>query len=230
MGEIRLLDNLHHGAAVVSADGKDVGKLHAVVVDPRDNEVTHIVVNAGPFFPEPGFGAPRLVNVPIEEMADASEKRVLLKCTRQRFEELPEYAERSFTPPIQRPGEPPQEGPAQLLWNVGAALAASFSNLLTGIAVPAERFRRATFERHIMHGAPVWRKEPHTYIGHVDRVLVDEETDEIEALVISRGGFFHEDVILPAEYITEILDGVVHVDMADEDLRRLERFRETEGG
>ena len=206
MGERRLLDNLHPGAPVIAADNRHVGRLHAVVVDPRDNEVTHIVVNAGPHFPEPGFGAPRLVDVPVAEMADASEERVLLKCTRDAFARLPEYAERSFTIPPAA-AEPSRE-----------------------IAVPLETFRRASFERHIMNGAPVWRTDPHAHMGNVDRVLVNEENDEIEALVIRRGVLFPEDVILPVEYVTEILDGVVHVRISDQDLLRLERFHETEGG
>lgn len=229
MGERRLLDNLHPGAPVIAADNRQVGRLHAVVVDPRDNEVTHIVVNAGPHFPEPGFGAPRLVDVPVAEMVDASEERVLLKCTRDAFARLPEYAERSFiTPPAAAASS--RETPVRLLWNVGVALAASFSKLLTGIAVPLETFRRASFERHIMHGAPVWRTDPHSHIGNVDRVLVNEENDEIEALVIRRGVLFPDDVILPIEYVTEILDGVVHVRISDQDLLRLDRFHETEGG
>lgn len=230
MGERHPLDDLRHGTEVRSADGREVGKLHAVVVDPRDNEVTHIVVNAGPHFPEPGFGAPDLINVPIEEMADASEERVLLRCTREAFRRMPPYAERSFTAPLVTGGEPVREGPAQLLWNVGVAVAASFSSLLTGIAVPGETFRKASFERHIVNDAPVWRAEPHTHIGDVDRVLVTEGTDEIEALVIRRGALFHEEVVLPIEYVTEILDGVVHVRITDEELRGLERFHEVEGG
>ncbi len=226
MPERHLLDNLRHGAGVESADGKEVGKLHAVVVDPRDNEVTHIVVNAGPHFPEPGFGAPLLVNVPIEEMDDAHEDKVLLKCGRDQFRDLPSYAERSFTAPVAPAGEPERTGPAQLLWNVGVALAASFSSLLTGIAMPAESFRKAAFERHILNDAPVWRTEPHTHIGDVERVLVNEDTDEIEALVVHRGALFHEDVVLPIEYVSEILDGVVHVRITDAEVQRLETFRE----
>ena len=65
------LENFHHGADVVSADAKELGKLHAIVVDPRSNEVTHIVVNTGPRFPEPGFGAPTLIEVPVDQVEDA---------------------------------------------------------------------------------------------------------------------------------------------------------------
>jgi len=218
------LENLRHGVHVESAEGKDVGRLHSVVVDPRDNEVTHIVVNAGPHFPEPGFGAPELINVPVEQMQDAGEEKVVLRCSRDEFRKLPRWVERDFTPAA--PQRPEAERPDYVhrLWNTGVALAASFASLLTGIAVPAETVRKASFEREILNDAPVWRLEPHTHIGDVERVLVDEDTDEIKDLVIRRGVLFHEDVVLPIDYVTEIQDGVVHVQLTDEEVRGLQGY------
>jgi len=35
---------------------------------------------------------------------------------------------------------------------------------------------------------------------------------------------FHEYVVLPMEYVTEIQDGVVHVKISDEALRRLHAY------
>jgi sporulation protein YlmC with PRC-barrel domain len=223
------LENLRHGAHVESADGKDVGRLHSVVVDPRDNEVTHIIVNAGPHFPEPGFGAPELINVPIDQMEDAGEEKVVLRSSREEFRKLPQWVERDFTlAPSSEAGAAQEEAErtdqVHRLWNTGVALAASFANLLTGIAVPAEKVRKASFEREILNDAPVWRVEPHTHIGDVERVLVDEETDEIKELVIRRGALFGEDVVLPMEYVTEIQDGVVHVQLTDEELRGLQTY------
>jgi sporulation protein YlmC with PRC-barrel domain len=219
-----VLENLRHGAHVESADGKDIGRLHSVVVDPRDNEVTHIIVNAGPHFPEPGFGAPALINVPIDQMEDAGEDKVILRSSRDEFRKLPQWVERDFTPaaPMTPEAKPPDY--AHRLWNTGVALAASFASLLTGIAVPAEMVRKASFEREILNDAPIWRVEPHTHVGDIERVLVDEETDEIKELVIRRGAFFGEDVVLPMEYVTEIQDGVVHVQLTDEELRGLQTY------
>ncbi|HEU4760567.1 MAG TPA: PRC-barrel domain-containing protein [Dehalococcoidia bacterium] len=219
-----VLDNLRPGAEVISTDGEEVGKLHAVVVDPRDDAVTHIVVNAGPFFPQPGFGAPRLVSVPIDEMADAREKKVILKCTRKKFSEMPDYARWSYTPPTPAWRTPEGLPRENVLWSAGAALVASLGRF-SGIAVPWETIRKGRFEREILHDAPVWRTEPHTHIGDVERVLVDEVTDEVAALVIRRGVLFHHDVILPIEHLTEVLDGVIHVRISDEELERLEEFR-----
>ena len=51
--EPSVLDNLRQGATVVTTDGKHVGTLHAVVIDARDDDITHLAVNAGPHFPAP---------------------------------------------------------------------------------------------------------------------------------------------------------------------------------
>ena len=219
-----LLENLHHGAHVESSDGKDVGRLHSIVIDPRDNEVTHIVVNAGPHFPEPGFGSPELREVPIDVVKDAGDEKVILGCTRDEFGRLPAHVETDFTPATDTSVEPEKADPAHRLWNIGVALVASFANSATGIAMPAQTVRKASFGREILNDAPVWRVEPHTHIGDVERVLVDEDTDEIRDLVIRRGVVFHEDVVLPMDYVTEVLDGVIHVQISDDELRRLQVY------
>ena len=219
-----LLENLHHGAHVESVEGKDVGRLHSVVIDPRDNEVTAIVVNTGPHFPEPGFGSPELRNVPIDLVEDAGDEKVILRCTREEFGGLPAHVETDFAPASAPSAEPAKEDPAHRLWNIGVALAASFANSATGIAMPADTARKASFGREILNDAPVWRVEPHSHIGDVERVLVDEDTDEIRDLVIRRGVLFHENVVLPMDYVTEILDGVIHVQISDDQLRALQAY------
>ena len=229
-----LLDNLSDDAEVMSSDGKEVGKLHAVVFDPRDDEVTHVVVNAGPHFPTPGFGAPKLVSVPMEQMEGAQEGKVFLSCSEREFDAIGPYVERDFVPHPQEgdeeeiePGGRPR--PVRALWNAAAALAASFANQLVGIPVPRETFKVAQFERQIVYDSPVWRIEPHEQLGEVERILVGHESDEIEALVLRSGHAFNEDMVLPVEYIEEILDGMVRVQISDEEMQGLERF-EAEAG
>jgi sporulation protein YlmC with PRC-barrel domain len=221
--EPSILDNLRQGATVVSTDGKHVGTLHAVVIDPRDNNITHLAVNAGPHFPAPGFGAPRIVSVPIEEMADAREAKVILKCTKRKFIAFPDYAEWNFGRPTEA-WNPPE----------GLHRDAAVANVeiiregagLWAMPVPAEIRHREPFEREIPRGAFVWRVEgdSETEIGAVDRVLSDEVTEHVRALVIREGHFFGHDVILPIEDVTDVNDTVVHVRMTDAELHDLEDF------
>jgi uncharacterized protein YrrD len=223
-----MLDQLRHGAPVYGSDGERLGKLHAIVVDPRDNEVTHIAVNAGPHFPEPGFGDPKIVSVDIERLRDATDGRVDLDVAKAEFADLPLYEHTHFftVPDAPPPPEPPQEGglPTKL-WNAGVAIAASLSTLGSGLAIPAEHFAKASFERHILNDSPVWRIEPHEELGEVEQVIVDEETDELVGFVMREGGVFREQVVLPIGLVTEIRDGVIRIHASDEELAGLETYR-----
>lgn len=223
-----IIDNLRHDAKVTTSDGAEVGTLHAVVVDPRDDEVTHIVVNAGPHFPSPGFGAPKLVSVPIAQMAGAEEEDVVLTCSMAEFAAMSSYVERDFLPPPkdESADAAPDQGfqPIRMVWDAATALAASFGQQLVGIPVPRETFQVAQFERQIVYDSPVWRVEPHEQIGDVERILVDHDTDEIEAIVVRRGHVFSEDVVVPIDCVTEILDGMIRVELSDKQVADLKLF------
>ncbi len=223
MTDTHVVENLRHSAPVHTSDGHDVGKLHAIIVDPRENKVTHIAVNRGPFFPEPGFGDPKIISVDLSDLRDAGEDRVDLNVDKAAFEALPLYAHNHFLEVPDEEKAPPETRGRPTLWSTGAAIAASLSGF-TGIAVPAEHFRKAPFERHIMNDAPVWRIEPNTHIGDVERILVNDATGEIEALVIKRGVIFHSESVLPVRYVRDICDGVVRVQLSSADLKALETF------
>lgn len=227
MTQGKFIENLRHGADVFGKEGEKLGALYAIVLDPRDNQVTHLGVNAGPHFPEPGFGDPKIINVEIAALLDADEERVDLSLTKDQFEALPVYQHTHFfgVPDAPPPPDPPETGglPARL-WNTGLAIAASLSTLGTGLAVPAEHFEKASFERHILNDAPVWRVEPNIELGQVEQVLVDEN-DHIAGLVIREGGIFRQQVVIPIKYVTEIRDGVINVHLSDEELESLEEYR-----
>jgi sporulation protein YlmC with PRC-barrel domain len=218
MVESHRIDALRPDAPVFTSDGTEVGKLHAVVVDPAERAVTHLAINTGPHFPEPGFGDPRIVSIDIACLGDATTERVDLTLADAAFGEQPLYEQSSF---FEAPGETNAEPPVSRLWNTGVAIASSLATLGSGIAVPAEHFRRARFERHILKDAPVWRVSPSKHIGDVESVIINEDSEEIEGLVIRRGVVFHEDVVLPIGFVTEIRDGVIHADISDADATAL---------
>jgi sporulation protein YlmC with PRC-barrel domain len=223
----RSLDDLRPESDVRTADGKEAGKLHAVVLDPRENRVTHLAVNTGPFFPEPGFGDPKIVAVDIDMLKDATDDGVALALSSAEFEKLPLYEHTHFfaVPDDVAVEEATPSSGLSRLWDAGVAIATSLANLGTGIAIPAEHFQRASFERHILNDTPVWRVEPNVYLGDVERVLVDEETDAIVSLVVKRGEFFPDEVVLPIHYVTEIRDGLIHAQIPEEQLGALDKYK-----
>ena len=88
-----------------------------------------------------------------------------------------------------------------------------------------ERRALAPGEVEIPKDAPVWRLNPHTKIGEVERVIFDEATGAVVDLVIRRGHLFAKDVVLPVRFIVEIVAGIVRVDIDDAALNGLAEFR-----
>jgi uncharacterized protein YrrD len=74
------------GASVYTADGQGVGRIDRVVLDPRTNEITHLVVREGWLFTEDKV-------VPVSLVDDAKEARVLLRADVENLDELPMFEE-----------------------------------------------------------------------------------------------------------------------------------------
>jgi len=75
---------LEEGAKVVSKDGKHVGNIKEVIVDPQDNRVTHFVINEGVLFKERKL-------IPVLWISEIDEHAVHLSSTSKVLERLPEY-------------------------------------------------------------------------------------------------------------------------------------------
>jgi uncharacterized protein YrrD len=75
---------LEEGAKVVSKDGKHVGNIKEVIVDPQDNRVTHFVMNEGVLFKERKL-------IPVLWISEIDEHAVHLSSTSKVLERLPEY-------------------------------------------------------------------------------------------------------------------------------------------
>jgi sporulation protein YlmC with PRC-barrel domain len=216
------LEDLRLGADVVSEDGHKVGTLSRFVINTDNQKLTHIVIDTGvlrrgePLW-KGGWGISHDRIVPIGCLKDAGDRAVhitmrgedFLRLSRdfeqEYFEELPDVVEgwpdlsdvRRLAASL--PGEP---GPYMM----------------------RERNVLKPHEADIPDDAPVWRMNPHEKIGEVDRVLFDEDTRRMQALVVRRGHFFSKDVLLPAEHLLEVIAGVVRVELDDAQLRELVEY------
>lgn len=195
-------ESLRSGDAVFSSDGHHVGKLHEVVVDADNDELTRVVVNAGPFFPMPGFGAPKLVSVPIAKMHDLGQRRITLRCSRSTFEHLPLYAD----------------------WAISGELGTADDHTVQRMAVATKVPDRLPTERELARGMRILMDEPRVHIGEVERVLVDEGVEHVKALVIRVGLLLGHLVVLPIQHVVYFGDGVIHVQMTAKEIEELEKY------
>lgn len=72
------------GTHVYTTDGKDVGAIDRVVLDPRTDEVTHVVVRRGWLFTEDKV-------VPIDLIDQAVAEQVQLRSDVRDLDQLPEF-------------------------------------------------------------------------------------------------------------------------------------------
>jgi len=62
-------------------------------------------------------------------------------------------------------------------------------------------------------------------LGHVDHVVVDTQTGQMTQLVLRKGNFFPEYVVIAAEQIKDVDEQDVFVDVGDEELAELPRYK-----
>jgi sporulation protein YlmC with PRC-barrel domain len=215
------LEDAREGADVISADGHKLGKLSRVVIKEESLEITHLVVDPGLLHRGEslwagGWGQPHERVIPVGVLEDETGGAIHITMTAEEFRDLSVkydtiYAKRD------------------------PSLIASIVNSMPGGIGPYVFFDVMTKEPDevdIKEDSPVWRMKPHQKIGEVQRVLFNEETLRIQALVIRRGRIFdHELVVLPARYIVEvieILQGVVRVAITDDELRALAPYSSPE--
>src|SRR5690554_2654386 len=79
------------GAPVRTADGKDVGRVDRVVLNPRTKEVTHVVVRKGLLFREDKI-------VPLSLIAMATGEGLMLRPDAGDLDHLPPFEETHYVP------------------------------------------------------------------------------------------------------------------------------------
>ena len=116
------------------------------------------------------------------------------------------------------------EAPGRLDRSDLRAIAASLPGE-PGPYVMYERDTRTPNEVDIQRDSRVWRLRPHEKLGEVERVIFDQSTQQVTALVIRHGFVFSKEVVLPMSHVTEIIGNIVHVEIDDDALRALAEFK-----
>ena len=169
------------GAPVRCSDGQ-LGELTDVVVDPRTDRVTHLVVAA-----QAGYGLARMVPIGLAAPAAGNEEEMTLRCTQEDFGRLEPVETFVFL----ALGEAPQGGED---FDVGIETAfgmpsgvdefGGYAVASTGdVGVSYDRIPKGT--REIRRASPVLSADGHR-LGHVAGLLVGPD-GRITHLVLEHG-------------------------------------------
>jgi uncharacterized protein YrrD len=215
---------LKQDANVKSADGKDLGRLDRVVIDPKTGDIVNIVVKKGFFFSEDRV-------IPIEWIESTSEEEVRLREDVEDFEELPvfesahylntddiddRYTER--TPRAYPPDAPP------VYW---------YPPVASPMGFPAHYTMPLAFEteRNIPEGTIALKDNSKVLgkdgkdIGSLERVFSDEE-GRVTHIVVTQGLISKSLKLIPTHWIKTVAEDEIHLGVNADYIEKLPDFQE----
>jgi uncharacterized protein YrrD len=190
-------------AEVVNWQGKKIGEVDRVVVDPKTKEVTHLVVRKGHIFFKDKV-------LPIDRVERAAEDRVELKKGVENAEDLPDFQEIHYVAADDAEGEP--------LPHAGYAPALAWYYPVPGVAwwgyypgFDAPYFVRET-DTHIpegtiaiAEGAKV-RGSDGSEVGTVEHICTEPTESRVTHIVIVRGLVSKERRLIPVNWLDTVSD------------------------
>jgi sporulation protein YlmC with PRC-barrel domain len=170
-------------AKVRARDGEDIGSVDRAIVDPRTNEVTHVVVRTGAMFG-------RDIMVPREDVERANQDgdTIQLDLSKDELERLPDYVPEQYGAP-----PPTWVAPAGYGFPASGYAWPVAMDPMTGpmpMEIPAEYVDDDTGEPDqvsLSKGALVLDRNDDD-IGVVDDVRFDAETGRLQGFVLRVGG------------------------------------------
>lgn len=213
-------------AGVYTVDGKDVGHIDRVVLDPKKKEVTHIVVRKGFLFTEDKV-------IPVDLIGAATEEGVTLREAVGDLQALPLFEETHYVRVTN--GSPARAGD-----DAGVNYVPPFYWYppLGGVppmavADPPTPGYVAETEQNIPEGSVALKEGAKViaadgqYVGNVEQVITDPRAGRVMNLVIGQGLFVKERRQVPITWVSEVREDEVHLAVGSHTVDQL-RFLPTE--
>lgn len=225
--ELKLTKNM----SVYAKDGKKVGDVKHVVVEPTTSKISHIVIEQGFIFTEDKV-------LPIEYIARQENEALYLDRSADDLD-LIDYEERFYvdrydraevadelnlTPSADYVPQPlyyypptPGAGVGAYYWGLPAAPGMEPTDTVTVKNVPEGSLV-------IDEGAPVYSRDGE-HVGDVYSVHIDAETNRITHFIISQGLIFHDYKLIPVFWVSDANeeDGIT-VAVDTEQMKKLPSF------
>ena len=210
------------GAKVSTADGKEIGSIDKLILEPDSGDVRAIVVRKGLLFHDD-------IEIDLDGIAGQERGSVRLRYTERQLGALPRFHEDSYTLP------PPERGAAYadrfnypesaFLWparGTASADAGLYGHEAVGDVGDEVRamHREQEFSNAVIDEGSDVRSHDDGKVGSVHRVRFDAATGRPSAIVVRKGFLFTEDVELPASMIASVGDHVVYLRVDRDEVQR----------
>jgi uncharacterized protein YrrD len=208
-------------AEVQTKDGRKVGRIDRVVIDPKTKNVTHMVIKKGFLFTQDKL-------ISVEDVDSTSEAQVVLKKEAAGPDEFPDFEEKHHIP----------LNNVEFLWKQqreGYARSSVWYYAYPGVAwwgggiypeYPKSQFIVKT-ERNIPpdtvaleEGAKVISADGE-HVGNVERIFYEPEEHRVTQLLVSKGMLMREKKLIPTPWVDSVLEEEIRLSVDSELIRDL---------
>jgi sporulation protein YlmC with PRC-barrel domain len=187
----------------VMCAGKLCGRSTSLVINPVNEQITHVVVSEKAF--------PNIERlVPVNKILASTPDSIQLRCSQDDLSGMQAFQETDFIDEGQMESALPFEVPYQV-WPY---------SMYDAMPIPLEHERIPAGEIAIHRGTPV--KAIDGRVGKVDEFLVDPQNDNISHLVLREGHLWgQQDVTIPVSEIDKITEDAVYLKLDKNDIATL---------
>ena len=195
------------GAEVFSSLGEKIGTLKRIVIDPKTDQVSHLIVEKGFLFTEDKVVPIEMVNLEIGD-------KISLKETKQGLQELPTYEESHYVRRDQLKTDEDYDieaaywyPPIYAWWRTGSYF-----------AYPVPQFVIKT-EKNIPEGTVALEEGAKVissdgdHVGDIERVITEPKDNRATHFVISEGLILKHKKLIPTPWVKSVLEDEVHLNI-----------------
>lgn len=197
------------------AGEREAGRVWRVAMEPASRQVTHLVVHQG-------FLLGRNVVVPIAHVTHMAEGHVYLDMSEDALRRCPDFQETDFLDPEENWDYPVGYPPGGVVWPMAMGYAGASGYPLMTNAVVKENIPDEDVT--LASGTHVECVDGHC--GKVERVLVDDTTNQMTGFVIKKGFFFTRDVKAPMSWIDHVDHDAVHLKLTKRQVEEMAEYFE----
>ncbi len=201
------------GAGVFTPDGRHLGNVDMVVIDPRGCRVTHVVIRQGHFLPEDKV-------IGVDQLSTATEDRIVLN---SEPEKLPAFEEMHYIP-LDEDSRKAMELTygRPLVW--GGWLG---GDVPLPMSMTAERIERNIPQGEVAVPEGTDVQDLHgEHVGRVDEVITDPKSGDITHLVIQAGHLWgRQRKAIPANWLASFGEEQVKLAVGLKTLEKLPEYQ-----
>lgn len=200
-------------ATVLSAEGRQVGSIERVVVNPETNVLTDIVVRTGTLFNQ------EEKVVPVGLIDETAEAQIVLREEAGMLEGCPPFKESHLVSEHPGPTSSTQNKPQVMT---------EFPMFGTPLEPSQNEQVITRIEQNIPDGTVAMKEGAQVVtaegknVGSVERILVDPAVDQITHLLVSKGFIVKDTKLIPIQWVMILGENEVHLRVKKDSVDALE--------